>query len=213
MPHRAIVFDLDGTLLDTLEDLADSMNAVLAAAGYPTHPVAAYRHFVGDGVATLVRRALPAGAKGRDAGVAAMLQEYDRRWRAKTKPYPGVEILLDGLTARGLPFAILSNKPEDFTRLTTHALLGRWRFAAVWGVGPDVPPKPDPAGALALAAALRVPPAEILYVGDTNTDMETAVAAGMEPVGALWGFRDAAELAASGARVLVERPEDVLALL
>ena len=213
MPHRAIVFDLDGTLLDTLEDLADSMNAVLAAAGCPTHPVAAYRHFVGDGIRTLVRRACPAGSAALADGVEALRAEYGRRWRAKTKPYPGVDRLLDALAARELPFAILSNKPDDFTRLTTEALLGRWRFAAVWGVRPDVPPKPDPTGALALAAALGVSPAEILYVGDTNTDMETAVAAGMDPVGALWGFRDAAELTASGARVLVARPEDVLALL
>lgn len=217
MSHLAVVFDLDGTLLDTLEDLADSMNAVLEAAGQPPHPLPAYRHFVGDGVRTLVRRALPADAAEEarkvDAGVTAMLDEYGRRWRSKTKPYPGVDVLLDGLTARGLPFAILSNKPDDFTRLTVDALLGRWRFARVWGVKEGVPPKPDPTGALAMAAELGVPPGKILYLGDTNTDMLTAVAAGMDPVGALWGFRDADELRRSGARQVVERPEDVLALL
>lgn len=213
MVHRAIVFDLDGTLLDTLEDLADSMNAVLEAAGHPTHPVAAYRHFVGDGVRTLVERAFPRGTADPDAGVAAMLAEYSRRWRAKTRPYPGVGALLDGLTAQGLPFAILSNKPDEFTRLTTEALLGSWHFAEVWGVKDSVPPKPDPTGALAMAAALDVPPGEILYLGDTGTDMRTAVAAGMDPIGALWGFRDATELSATGARMLAERPEDVLALV
>jgi len=213
MAHHAIVFDLDGTLLDTLDDLADSMNAVLAAAGHPTHPVVAYRQFVGDGVRTLVRRAIPDGVGGLDEGVEAMIAEYGRRWRDKTRPYPGVDVLLDGLTARDLPFAILSNKPDAFTRLTTEALLGRWQFAEVWGVRDTVPPKPDPTGALAMAAALGVEPGEILYLGDTNTDMRTAVAAGMDPIGAAWGFRDAAELRANGARVVVERPEDVLALL
>lgn len=213
MSPRAIVFDLDGTLLDTLEDLADSMNAVLARAGHPTHPVAAYRHFVGDGVRTLVRRSLPAAAGDVDGGVDAMLEEYGRRWREKTRPYPGVDVLLDGLTDRGLPFAILSNKPHDFTRLTAEALLDRWRFAEIWGVRNGIPPKPDPTGALAMAAALSVTPGEILYLGDTNTDMQTAVSAGMDPAGVLWGFRDAAELRASGARVLVERPEHVLGLL
>ena len=189
------------------------MNAVLAAAGHPTHPVVAYRQFVGDGVRTLVRRAIPDGVGGLDEGVEAMIAEYGRRWRDKTRPYPGVDVLLDGLTARDLPFAILSNKPDAFTRLTTEALLGRWQFAEVWGVRDTVPPKPDPTGALAMAAALGVEPGEILYLGDTNTDMRTAVAAGMDPIGAAWGFRDAAELRANGARVVVERPEDVLALL
>lgn len=212
MAHRAVVFDLDGTLLDTLEDIADSMNAVLERAGHPTHPLEAYRQFVGDGVQRLVERASPA-ACDVDAGVAAWLEDYGRRWREKTRPYPGVEILLDGLTTRGLPFAILSNKPDDFTRLTAEALLGRWSFAEIWGVKEGIPPKPDPHGALALAAALDVPPGEILYVGDTDTDMQTAVAAGMDPIGVLWGFRSKGELLASGARVVVERPEALLELL
>lgn len=212
MQHDAIVFDLDGTLLDTLEDLAASMNAVLAEQGHPTHPVAAYRHFVGDGIRTLVARASPPEVD-LDAGVAAMRTAYGLRWRDRTRPYPGVEALLDALAARGVPFAILSNKPHDFTVQTVEALLGRWPFREVWGVGPGVPPKPDPAGALALAAALDVRPDRVLYVGDTNTDMRTAVAAGMDPIGVLWGFRDAAELEASGARVLVNEPGGLLELL
>ena len=106
--------------------------------------------------------------------------------------------------------AILSNTPDDFTQLTVDALLDRWSFREVWGIKPGVPPKPDPTGALAMARALDVAPERVLYVGDTNTDMRTAVAAGMDPVGVLWGFRDGAELEASGARVLVAKPEDLL---
>lgn len=217
MGFGAVLFDLDGTLLDTLRDLADSMNAVLASHGFPTHPVDAYRHLVGDGVRRLVERALPgeagADAAAVDAGVEEMVAAYRLRWHASSRPYAGVDVLLDGLEDRGLPFAILSNKPDEFTRRTTEALLGRWSFAAVWGVKEDVPPKPDPTGALALARALDVSPDEVLYCGDTATDMVTAVRAGMFAAGALWGFRDAEELRASGAEVLLETPPDLLALL
>lgn len=216
MPFGAVLFDLDGTLLDTLEDLADSMNAVLEARGLGPHPVEAYRTFVGDGVRTLVRRAFPADRQGDaalDEGVAAMIREYGLRWRAKTRPYEGVGEMLDGLFARRRRVAILSNKPDDLTRMTTGALLGRWSFDLVWGVKPGVPKKPDPTGALAIAKALGVTPSEILYCGDTNTDMETATAAGMVGVGALWGFRDAEELERSGARALLEHPPDLLGLL
>lgn len=213
---QAVIFDLDGTLLDSLEDLADSMNHVLAAAGLPTHAVAAYRFFVGDGVEMLVRRAAPE-ERADTATLArlaiAMREEYDRRATSKTRPYPGIPELLDELSARGLPVAILSNKPHDATRHVVARLLPRWRFAAVQGVLPEIPRKPDPAGALALAARLHLAPGEVLYVGDTDTDMRTARAAGMRAVGVLWGFRPGAELTAAGAQFLVATPADILPLL
>lgn len=213
---RAVLFDLDGTLLDTLEDLADSMNEVLRSLGHPTHPTDAYRRFVGDGVETLVERALPAPARSAEAidrGRRAMIEVYGRHWNEKTRPYPGVDALLDGLFARGLQVAIFSNKPHAFTRLAVDAFLGRWPFEAVRGVGPDTPKKPDPTGALAIAEALGVPPAAWLYCGDTNTDMWTATAAGMKAVGVLWGFRPAEELVDAGASLLVDRPEAILELI
>ncbi len=216
MARAAVIFDLDGTLLDSLADLADAMNAVLAAAGLPVHPVDAYRLFVGEGIETLVRRALPEDRRGEAAlgpYVAAMAAEYDRRCLAKTRPYPGIPELLDALGARGVPLAILSNKPHGPTREMVTALLGRWAFAAVLGARPGVPKKPDPAGAVELAGLLAVPPAEILYVGDTATDMATAAAAGMFGVGVLWGFRSAAELRAAGAKALVKEPRELLALV
>ena len=215
-PFRAIVFDLDGTLLDTLEDLADAMNAVLGEEGFPQHPVDAYRYFVGDGVEMLVRRAL--GQKEAETALVgrcmeAMEVEYGRRWDAKTRPYPGVPELLDALEERSFSKAIFSNKPETFTHLTVERLLAGWRFAPVRGARPDFPRKPDPAGALAIATHWRIDPAEILYLGDTNTDMQTARAAGMFAVGATWGFRPGTELAASGARQLVDHPPELLELL
>ena len=216
MKHRAVVFDLDGTLLDSLEDLADAMNAVLARAGHPQHPVPLYRYFVGDGMANLVRRALPEG--GRDAaavgaGLEAMRSEYNRRWAAKTRPYPGVPELLDGLTRADVPMAVFTNKPDDFAGQMVGELLAPWHFTAVLGLRADMPRKPDPTGALTVAAQMKVDPDACLYLGDSSPDMIAARAAGMLAVGALWGFRGRHELVASGAQVLVEEPPQVLELL
>jgi phosphoglycolate phosphatase len=213
MGSSAVLFDLDGTLLDTLEDIADSMNRVLRQHRFPEHPVEAYKHYIGDGIDTLVRRVLPEGcttpALLADCA-AGMRAEYGRHWADKTRPYPGVPELLDALSTRGLPMAVLSNKPDDFTRLCVGMLLSQWRFTVVQGARADLARKPDPAGALDIARRFDLPPSEIIYLGDTNTDMQTAVAAGMYPVGALWGFRDAKELLAHGAEVLIERPIDLV---
>ena len=212
----AIIFDLDGTLLDTLDDLGDSMNAVLAMAGYPTHPIDAYRYFIGDGIEKLVHRALPIDHRD-DESVArskeAMDAEYAKRWNAKTKPYAGVPQLLDELTRRQVPSAILSNKPDPFTLLAVKELLSAWSFYPIRGARPDTPRKPDPAGALAITAELGASPADCLYLGDTDTDMKTAVAAGMYAVGATWGFRPGEELEASGAQSLIDEPTELLGLL
>ena len=216
MAARAVIFDLDGTLLDSLEDLADSMNAVLLRSGLPTHPLDAYRYFVGEGIEMLVQRAVPEAERAPArlaAHVGAMRSEYDLRSAAKTRPYPGVPELLDALEARGMPAAILSNKPHDATVEIVTQLLGKWRFRAVLGARPSVPKKPDPAGALEIAAGLGVPPGEILYLGDTATDMRTARAALMRAVGALWGFRTEDELREAGAEFLARDPGDLLDLL
>lgn len=202
--------------MNTLEDLADSGNWALGQLGFAEHPVESYKYFVGDGVENLVRRALPAGRS--DAATVARCAElmrdaYGRRWAEKTRPYPGIPELLDALVMRGMPMAVLSNKPDDATRLCVERLLPRWRFAAVVGAQASLARKPDPAGALLIAERLGHAPAQILYLGDTNTDMQTAVAAGMLPVGALWGFRTAEELTASGAQRLVGRPGELLELL
>ena len=145
------------------------------------------------------------------AEFASLLQrEYGRCWAATTRPYEGIPELLDALTARGVPMAVLSNKPDEFTRLCVDQLLPGWQFVAVLGAGPSLARKPDPAGAREIAHRLGIASSEVVYLGDTNTDMQTAVAAGMFPVGALWGFRTADELTASGAKVLVEKPFDFL---
>jgi phosphoglycolate phosphatase len=215
MKYQAVLFDLDGTLLDTLEDIADSANLVLRRFGFPEFAVEAYKYFIGDGMEVLARRVLPA-ERCDDAMIRryadGMREEYDRHWAEKTRPYLGIPELLDALRDRGVAMAVLSNKPDRFTKLCVERLLGTWQFAAVLGQREGVPRKPDPAGALEIAARVGVSPARILYLGDTNTDMQTAIAARMFPIGALWGFRTAEELRANGAQALVHAPLEVLSL-
>jgi phosphoglycolate phosphatase len=217
MTHTAVLFDLDGTLLDTLEDLGDSMNAVLGSLGFPPHGMDSYRYFVGDGVEILARRALPEEARNNDAlvrdCVMRMRAEYGRRWKDKTHLYDGIAELLDGLMGQGAKSAILSNKPHAAVIEVVNHFFPRWRFDATLGARPGVPIKPDAGAAREVAKLLDVPPEGFLYVGDTNTDMATAVAAGMFPVGASWGFRTEQELRASGARAIAAHPREVLKLL
>ena len=213
MRYRAVLFDLDGTLLNTLEDIADATNAALRQLGFPEYPLEPYKLFVGDGVETLIRRVLPTAACTAPliAQCATLMRaEYGQRWKMKTRPYEGVSELLDELTARGIKMAVLSNKPAAFTRLCVSELLARWEFAVVVGETPAVPKKPDPGGALQIARQLGLAPAEFVYLGDTNTDMQTAVGAGMFAVGALWGFRTPEELLANGAKLLITKPLELL---
>lgn len=213
---EAVMFDLDGTLLDTLEDLGGSVNRVLANRNLPVHPLEAYRNFVGDGARMLVERALPREMRSEEAIqtiLEAFLDEYGRNWNVKTRPYPGVESMLDETVRRKVKIAVLSNKPHAFTQQCVRELLSRWRFDAIVGSNDRLPKKPHPAGALEVAEFLHVPPGRVLYLGDSGVDMKTAVAAGMYPAGALWGFRSREELVANGAEVVIEHPQEVVDFL
>jgi phosphoglycolate phosphatase len=216
MTYKAILFDLDGTLLDTLEDLGNSVNRVLARRGFPTHTLNEYRYFVGDGTAMLISRALPQG-KRNDENIRTCLKEFSEdygwSWNVKTRPYEGIPEMLDALTERGLKIAVLSNKQHEFTKRCVADLLPNWTFGVVLGQRDAVNRKPDPAGAVEVAERLHIPPAEFLYLGDSAIDMRTAIAAGMFPVGVLWGFRSAEELKEGGAQALIERPLEILNLL
>jgi phosphoglycolate phosphatase len=216
MRFRAVLFDLDGTLLDTLEDIARAANEVLESLGCPSHPPQAYRRFIGDGVAMLFRRALPhdhVEPELVDRCVEGFPEAYGRSWNVHTHPYDGIPELLDALVARGLDLAVLSNKPDEFTRLAVAEYLARWPMRAVLGQRRGVPRKPDPAGAIEVARGLEIPARQFLYVGDTAVDMETACRAGMFPVGVAWGFRPVEELRSSGARAILERPAELVELL
>ncbi len=216
MHFKAILFDLDGTLLDTLEDLGNAANRVLDKYGFPTHTMADYRYFVGDGVVTLMNRALPEDKRNNDTiqiCVKTFREEYGKGWNVKTRPYDGVAEMLDALVTHGLKMAVLSNKPDEFTKLCVTEFLPKWAFGMVIGQHNSLPLKPDPAGALEIAKCLDVPSSNFIYLGDTAIDMKTAVTAGMYPVGALWGFRTEKELLENGARALIKRPQEILNFL
>ncbi|MBM9512545.1 HAD family hydrolase [Desulfogranum marinum] len=219
MRYKAVIFDLDGTLLDTLADLANSGNKVLEQLGFDPHPTEAYRYFVGDGMASLVERILP--EHHRTPAVLAQAieyfkQDYARNWAVETKMYPGVAEMLDELTLMGVKICILSNKPDGFTRVCVDSLLPKWHFEPVLGQRDQVPKKPDPAGALEIIeelAAEAMEASEILYVGDTAVDMQTAVGAQLDSVGVLWGFRDIEELQQNGAKYLVNHPGEIIDII
>jgi phosphoglycolate phosphatase len=215
MQFLAVLFDLDGTLLDTLEDIAASMNAALERAGFPPHPVQRYRQLVGGGVSDLSHRVLPAGSGEEDARSVEtfMREEYFRRWADRTRPYPGIRELLDTLRGAGVRRSVLSNKPEDFTLMLCERYFRIGDFEIVRGAREGVPKKPDPAAALAIARDMGIEPARFAYLGDSGSDMKTALAAGMHPVGALWGFRGADEMSAAGAKTMIERPEELMRII
>lgn len=216
MSFDTAVFDLDGTLVDSVADLGDAMNAALAAHGHGPVSYDQCKKFVGDGARRFVERAVPAAATD-DALAESILsgfrQHYSACWANKTVPYDGIPELLDALVARGVRLTVLSNKLEEFTARMVSQMLCRWKFAAVRGERPGVPRKPDPAGAIAIVQELGTAPERCVYLGDTSTDMKTAVGAGMLPVGVLWGFREAAELSSSGAVHLIAKPLDLLPIL
>ena len=212
MTCAAAIFDLDGTLVDSLADIAGAMNRSLAAFGFPTHPVEDYRRFIGEGVQKLAQRVLPPGAEHARAELLAAYQvDYAENMVTSSAPYPGIPALLDALGARELPMAVLSNKPDGPTRTIVAKLFGAGRFRAVAGERPGIPRKPDPAAALELARALGARPEEVAFVGDTLVDISTARAAGMRPLGVLWGFR-AQEVVEAGVTT-VQHPEQLLGLL
>ena len=211
--YRAVIFDLDGTLLDTIDDIAAAMNRVLESRGYEPYSIEAYKMLVGDGIEEMVRRALGTRplADEETAGIVSdYRREYELCWRDHSRPYPGVPELLGELGHRGIKTAVLSNKSHPFTEAMTLGLLPAFRFNVIRGAIPGVPLKPDPEPALRIAREMGVPPRSVVFLGDTNVDMKTAVAAGMLPVGALWGFRSADELRRSGAAALIASPLDLL---
>lgn len=211
MPLRAALFDLDGTLVDSLADIAHSANHALAAAGYPTHPVAAYRTLIGQGIQATLRRAAPEGAD-----VAALSEVWAARYTTHctehTRPYPGIDRTLTALQDAGWRLAVLSNKPDPFTQQIVAALFPAGTFAFIAGDRPDTPRKPDPTSAFAALRVLDVAPTEAAFIGDTPVDLHTARAAGTVAIAVSWGFRDRSELTSADA-VIDQVPELAPALL
>ena len=216
MLTQLVIFDLDGTLIDSIGDLADAMNAVLESLGYPAHPRDNYRFLVGDGIEILVRRALPPEVVDETNipdVVDLMRQEYSTRWTATTRPFPEIPELLVKLHARNICTAVLSNKPDFATREIVGELFADNRFEIVRGALEGVPLKPDPSSVLGIISELGQSPQQSVFVGDTAVDMATGVNAGMRSVGVTWGFRDADELVDSGANHIIHQPLELLRFL
>jgi phosphoglycolate phosphatase len=211
--YTAVIFDMDGTLLDTIEDLGGCMNRVLERAGFPAHPIESYKYFVGNGIRNLVIQSLPEEDRRQatiDRLQVQMSDEYTAHWADQTDLYPGIGTLLDELMRRKILQAILSNKPHEFTTVMADRYFSNWRFDPVFGARDGVPPKPDPAAALEICRRWELDPQEVLYAGDTNTDMQTARKAGMFALGVLWGFRPRRELEENGAQAVISSPEQML---
>lgn len=214
MHIRGIIFDLDGTLVDTLPDIAAAVNAGRTALDLPPWPLSDVRRWIGEGLPTLCQRALTDAPHIPVEKMIPIVSAYYEAHRLdQAAPYPGVPELLDALTARAIPMAILSNKPHVHTLPMAQAIFGRWPFVAIEGYRLEERRKPDPRTALDIARAMRLEPDQVALIGDSDTDMRTAVNAGLTPVGATWGYRSREIITAAGALRLVDRPAEVLDLV
>lgn len=210
---HTILFDLDGTLLNTIDDLADAANWVCAQNGWPQHTVAEYKYMVGNGIPKLVERFSPAEARTPDQLAETLAQftaRYDAHKEDKTAPYPGIPELLKDLKAEGIQTAVFSNKADALCGKIIEHYFGPGAFSAVRGSRPGVPTKPDPTGLWDLMRQLNADPSTTLFVGDSDVDILTGHNAGLPAMGAVWGFRGAGELTAAGADALAFRPGDIL---
>lgn len=210
---RCLIFDLDGTLVDSLAGIADSLNRALAHCGLPSHPSADVRNFIGDGARILIQRAAPNADLHQLAEIeAAFSADYQETWQNGTTPFAGVTEALADLQARGELLAVLSNKPHPFTTTIVAQIFPAIPFAAVLGQRDGIPQKPHPAGALEISTIVGVPPIACTLVGDSTMDLETARNAGMQAIAVTWGYHDRARLEAAGASVLIDNPQEFLAL-
>jgi len=214
MRYDAALFDLDGTLLDTLADLSSAGNHALTRVGRPTYPLNAYRTLVGQGVRNLFVDALGPGHQHLlDNAVAAFHAYYADHRFDTTAPYAGIDTMLSSLSDAGVKLGVLSNKPHAATLDVVDRFFGSLAWAAVRGHKPGTEPKPDPASALEVLSELGVTPSRCVYVGDTKVDMLTGKAAGMYTVGVSWGFRSVQELRENGADAIVDKPGELVGLM
>ena len=200
MRYALVLFDLDGTLLDTLEDLAAAVNHALALRGLPCHSLDAVRTMVGHGIRNLVRQALPEALRADEAYVDACLADFRNYYTAHidvhTVPYPGMPELLAGLDGAGVKLAVVSNKFQEGTEYLIHKFFPAVRFSSLLGNRPGFPLKPDPAIVQEVLRQAGVPADRAVLVGDSPTDMTTAVNGGIDRIAVTWGYRPAASLAA-----------------
>ena len=216
MKYKAVVFDLDGTLIDSMEDLGNAVNQSLKYYGFPSHDIEKYKYFIGNGAEMMVTQAIPEESRSNDT-IKSCLNKfneiYDKTFNVNTKLYNDIPELLNNLRDLGFKIAILTNKPYEFTMKYVDELLSLWNFDVVIGNQEGIPRKPDPAGAKIIINDLAIDSSQILYLGDSGVDMITAVKAGMFPVGVLWGLRSSDELLSNGAKFLISSPLELLNII
>lgn len=213
---NAVMFDLDGTLLDTINGIMEMINFALETMGYPKHNRETYKKIVGAGIEFLVRDALP--EKERNEAtikkcLSIVLSNYSNYYNNNTLIYPGISELLLKLKDMNYKLVVLSNRPDKYTRQLVKEHFPVHFFDHVSGAKPEFPNKPDPSVALSIIRDLKLDPSNFLYLGDTDVDMKTAINAGMFPVGVLWGFRNKEELLSNGAKIILEHPEELIKFL
>lgn len=215
--YKGIIFDLDGTLLNTIYDLADSVNTVLEHYGFPTHDHDAYKLKIGKGFRNLIEVSLPENKKDQesliDEALELFVKVYDQKYKDKTVPYDGIPELIDELCGRGVFLAVNSNKRTDYTNALVDKFFSHVPFTAVYGERKGIPKKPDPTSALEIADMMGLKPEEILYIGDSKTDMMTGANAGMDTIGVTWGFRGRKELEANGGTYVIDCPKEILEII
>ncbi len=216
MNYRAVIFDLDGTLINSIEDLGNAVNQSLTKYGFPSHEIVAYKYFIGSGAEAMVTRALPESCRDSETIKVCLKlfnEIYDKTFNVKTRLYDEIPQLLDKLKELDYKIAILTNKPYQFTMKFVEELLSEWEFDIVLGNYEGLPKKPDPTGAKKITEHFGLDPSEIVYLGDSDVDMITAEKAGFLPVGVLWGFRDSEELLSSGAKHLIKNPLELMNII
>lgn len=216
MSKQLVIFDLDGTLLDTVADLANATNQALAKCGYPTHPTEAYYRFVGNGINKLFARALPEEARTEEnvQRIRTLFIPYYNEHNADdSRPYPGIVELLTHLQSQGIQLAVASNKYQQATAKLVGHFFPDIRFAAVYGQREGVPIKPDPTIVNDILSETGISRARTLYIGDSGVDMQTARNASVESAGVIWGFREEEELRTNGAVHIIHNAKDILELV
>lgn len=213
MTYTAAIFDLDGTLLNTLEDIADSCNRVLTQAGFPTHPVPAYKDFVGRGIRHLIKVSVPEDSVTDElieALTAKMNADYSKHCTDKTAPYPGIIETLTELDARGIIMSILSNKPQPMVEQTVRKFLPYSLFKTVMGTTSHFPKKPDPQSTLYIVEQMKTSKQNTVFIGDSEIDILTAQNTGISSITVAWGFRPVDILASTGADIILHDPVEIL---
>lgn len=215
MQFKAFIFDLDGTLLNSLLDISDSVNIVLEKYKLPLHDIESYKYFVGNGIAVLAKRALPPDFSEEQFPqfLSLVEKEYAKRQMDRTKPYEGILEMLRAMNEKGISISVLSNKPDEFTKIVVNHYFKDIKFDIVLGATAKLPRKPDPAAVYYIVNKIKIPLEDIAFVGDTSTDIQTGKNSGIFSIGVSWGFRKIEELNSAGADLLIHNPDELFNLL